>query len=328
MNQKALSSPGVLYKKRTVINTMVDTLIQYLVNGVTFGFLYALIAIEYTLVFNACRLLNFSHIQIIAYGAFVFAGTFVIRLGWPLWLGYPAAMAVLGVFGALISIVIFNPLRNVPRTYAIIATMMLSNVMLESTNFIWGPIPFTLLGFLSGITHISTAAIATANVFIIGVAVVVVVLLLLFMNKTKLGKAMRCVAENRDAAEYMGINVKQNMMLTTAMSCMICCIIGIMIIPLFQVRNTMAAGIGMKGFVAGIVGSFGSVPGAILGGILVGLLENFALLIVPSVYKDITSFVLVLVVLMFKPNGLLSRNPNKGLKMKAKKTTKVVETSD
>ena len=288
-----------------------ETLIQILVSGISFGFLYALIAIEYTLIWNSCRLLNFSHIQLIMYGAFIFAGTFVLKLGASYWLGATAALLMMALFGAIIAVTIFIPLRNFSRTYAIIATMMFGNVLIESTNFVWGPIPFTLKGFLSGNVKIFSATVARANIIIIVVALVVVVLLLLFMNKTKLGKAMRCVAENRDAAAYMGINVRANMMFTIALSCVICCVIGILLIPLYTVRSTMAAVVGLKGFAAGIVGSFGSVPGAILGGILVGLLENFALLVVPSVYKDIVAFALVLVVLMYKPNGLFGKNMEK-----------------
>ena len=250
--------------------------------------------------------MNFAHTQLIIYGAYIFGGTFVRNLGWPHWASWIATILCMGAIGIVIANLILIPLSKLSRLFSIMATMMLGMVLVEAANSLWGPMPFTLLGYLKGKIEIFGASTALANIYIMGAALIVIVLLLLFMRKTKQGKAMRCVAENRETAAYMGINVRKNMTLTVTISCVICGIIGMLIIPLYQISNTMGGNMGLKGFAAGIIGGFGSVPGAILGGIIIGLLENLAVLFVPAVYKDITAFVLVLVVLMIKPTGLFA----------------------
>jgi len=299
-----------------------QTIIQLVVSGFAMGFIYALVAIEYTLIFNSSRLLNFAHVSIIMLGAYFFAFTFVQKWGLPYWLAAILAVIAMAIVGIFISNAIFIPLRKISRLYAMIATMMFSLVIIQLVNILFTPIPFQLRGFLTGTVKIFGATTTKANIWIICAAAVVVVLLLLFMNKTKIGKAMRCVAENRDTAEYMGINVTANMSITVALSCIICTVIGILIIPLYTVRTNMVGTIGLKGFAASIVGSFGSVPGAIIGGILVGLLENFAVMAMPTVYKDITAFALVLVVLMIKPTGLLGGSTARRLERIARREQK------
>jgi len=255
-------------------------------------------------------------------GAYFFAYTFVTVSGLPFWISAILAIIVMAIVGVFVSIAIFVPLGKIIRLYAMIATMMFSFVIVELVNILFTPIPFRLNSFLGGTTKVFGAIITNAHIWIIVAAAIVVVLLLLFMNKTKTGKAMRCVAENRETAEYMGINVVANMSITAAISTVICAVIGILIIPLYTVRTTMVGTIGLKGFAATIVGSFGSVPGAILGGILVGLLENFAVMAMPAVYKDVTAFVFVLMVLMIKPNGLLGGSMDRRLERIARKEKK------
>ena len=118
---------------------------------------------------------------------------------------------------------------------------------------------------------------------------------------------MRCVSQNKKAAELMGINVKRNIMLTVAISAIICTIIEFMIIPLFSVSLSMSTTIGLKGFAAGVVGGFGYLPGCIVGGIVVGLIESISVLVVPSVYKDAVAYLVLIVFLLIKPSGLLGK---------------------
>ena len=296
-----------------------DMIIQLIVSGVAMGFIYALIAIEYTLIFNSSRLLNFAHTSIITLGAYFFAYSFVRQSGLTFWLSAVFAGIVMMGVGFFISGAIFAPLRKIPSTFAMFATMMFGLIIIEIINILFDPRPFQLKGFLNGTTRIFGAVISKANVWIICVAAIVVTLLLLFMHKTKTGKAMRCVAENRDTAEYMGINAAVNVGITVALSCLICTVIGILIIPLYSVKPWMVGTLGLKGFAASIVGSFGSVPGAIVGGIIVGLLENFAVMVLPAVYKDVTAFALVLVMLMIKPNGIFGGFTEKRLVRLAQK---------
>jgi branched-chain amino acid transport system permease protein len=130
-------------------------------------------------------------------------------------------------------------------------------------------------------------------------------LLQLFFKTTKMGKAMRCVQQNKTAATLMGINVTSNINLTIAISAVICSAIGIMVIPLFTIDLTIANMIGLKGFASGVIGGFGYLPGAILGGIVIGIVENLSTLVIPTLYKDCVAFVLLIVFLLVKPSGLL-----------------------
>lgn len=118
---------------------------------------------------------------------------------------------------------------------------------------------------------------------------------------------MRCVAQNKKASSLMGINVSKNICITTGISAIICSIIGILIIPLFNISTTMAASIGLKGFSAGVVGGFGYLPGVIAGGLFIGVMENLAVAVLPAVYKDIVSFVLLILFLLVRPSGFLGK---------------------
>ena len=144
-------------------------------------------------------------------------------------------------------------------------------------------------------------------VYIIVIAIVVVAALEIFLQTTKTGKAMRCVQQNKKASELMGINVKQNIRITAAISSVICLIIGFMVIPLYTVSLSMASMIGLKGFAAGVVGGFGVLPGCIVGGIVVGLIESASVLVIPSVYKDAVAFLVLIIFLLIKPSGILGK---------------------
>ncbi len=283
-------------------------LVQLLVSGLAMGFIYALVGIEYTLVWNSTGLLNFSHDKLIMLGAYLFGGTFVLGMGFSNPLAIVLAFVIMGLIGVLIANGIFNPLRTMQSMiFAVMGTMILGRIIKEACRLIWGPAPFAISGWLSGNIRIGKISISNANIIICLVSLLVVIGLQLFLNFTKTGKAMRCVAQNKKAAALMGINVTQNICITTAVSAIICSIIGILIIPLFNVSTTMSNSIGLKGFSAGVIGGFGYLPGAIIGGIIIGIVENLAVMVLPAVYKDVVSFVLLILFLLVKPTGLLGK---------------------
>lgn len=143
---------------------------------------------------------------------------------------------------------------------------------------------------------------------IIGVALILLLIQWLFMTKTKIGKATLCVAQDKEAAALMGINVKKNIAITVAISSVICGVIGILVIPLLSVSHTMASVISLKGFAAGVVGGFGSYTGALVGGLLIGILENLYLAVGPSAYKDVVAFIVLILILMLKPAGIMIKS--------------------
>ena len=278
--------------------------LQLLATGAAMGFVYCLVAIEYSLIWNSCQLLNFAHTQLIMLGAYIFGGTFVLGLGASYLLGAAGALAVMAVVSLLLAALVFIPLKDVPRLYAIIATLMVGTIITESCNFLWGYFPLSLTGYLSGVVRIGNVVLARVYLYIVAVAIVVIVALTCFMKLTKTGKAMRCVAENKSMSAMVGINVRANMMVTITISCLICALGGILTVPLFSISTTMSTTIATKGFVAAVFGGFGSIPGAVVGGVLLGIIENLATIYVDAVYKDVISFFVLIIVILIKPSGI------------------------
>lgn len=287
---------------------MAQTILQLALSGLAMGFIYSLIGIEFTIIFNASGLVNFAHDKFVMLGAYFFAGTFVINLGINPIIAYVLTLIVMALFGVAVANGIFNPLRNMGTDiFAVMGTIMLAKILTEGVRLIWGPTPFTIPGFLSGTIQVGGLVIANANIYIIVVSLLLVGGLQWFFKASKMGKAMRCVNQNKEASALMGINVPMCISLTVALSSMICATIGIMIIPLFNVDGNMASMIGLKGFAAGVIGGFGYLPGCVVGGLFIGILENLSVLFIPAVYKDVVSFVLLIAFLLIKPSGILKK---------------------
>ena len=286
---------------------MFGILIQLIVSGIAMGFIYALVGIEYTLIWNASGVLNFSHDKMITTGAYIFGGTYILGLGMDFIPGILLSLITVALLGIVVARVIFIPLRNMTMIYNIMATVMLGKIIVEAIRLLWGPVPFSVPGFLIGTVKAGDVVISIANIAIIAAAAFCVLALQLFLYKTKPGKAMRCVAQNRKAAQLMGIDVRTVMTVTVMISMMICCLIGLLVSPLLNITTTMSNMIGLKGFAAGVIGGFGYLPGAILGGLCIGIVENIASMVLPSVYKDIVAFVLLVGFLLIRPAGITGK---------------------
>ena len=285
---------------------MLEMVLQLIISGTALGFVYALIGVEYTLIWQSAGLLNIAHSMLITGAAYVFGGTFVLALGLPIWLSIILTLVVMYIAGYVVSTLIFNPLRKFTSIiYSVVGTMILAKILTEVYRIIYGPAPFTIPGFLSGTVKIGNLVFAQTYVYIIAVAIISIIILQIFLSFTKTGKAMRCVAQNKNAASIMGINVSRSISTTTAISSVICGIIGILIIPLFQIGLSMAGTISLKGWAAGIVGGFGYIPGTILGGLFIGITEALVILVIPSSYKDIVAFIFLLAVLLIRPGGIM-----------------------
>ena len=261
---------------------MFGILIQLIVSGIAMGFIYALVGIEYTLIWNASGVLNFSHDKMITTGAYIFGGTYILGLGMDFIPGILLSLITVALLGIVVARVIFIPLRNMTMIYTIMATVMLGKIIVEAIRLLWGPVPFSVPGFLIGTVKVGDVVISIANIAIIAAAAFCVLALQLFLYKTKPGKAMRCVAQNRKAAQLMGIDVRTVMTVTVMISMMICCLIGLLVSPLLNITTTMSNMIGLKGFAAGVIGGFGYLPGAILGGLCIGIVENIASMVLPA----------------------------------------------
>lgn len=285
---------------------MLETILQLVISGIANGFLYCLVATEYTLIYNATDLLNFGHDKFILLGAYIMFFTFMSALGlstgWSIFL----ALVVMFALGILTSYGIFNPLRMMSsRLYAGIGTLVLGRIISEFARLVYGAVPKTVT-YLNGIVRVGSLIITKANLVIIAVSILLIVFLQVFFQKTKAGKAMRCVNQNKNAASLMGINVSWMIALITGISIVICGILGALMAPLVNVTLNMSGVYGTKGFAAGIIGGFGNLPGAIIGGLLVGIVENLSVLVLPAVYKDVVSYILMIAFLLWKPNGIIS----------------------
>ncbi len=283
-----------------------NVIIQLIVSGLALGFVYALVSIEYTIIYNSTGLLNFSHDKFIMIGAYVFAGQFIVSMGVEPWLAVIATILTMFIFGIVVAKGIFNPLRNMTSPiFAVMGTVFLGRILTELARLIWGATPFTVPGFLKGTFQIGEIVVTRVSLIIIVASILILAALQFLLKKTKIGKAMRCVQQNKTAAALMGINVSTNINLTIAISAIICAAIGIMVIPLFTIDLTIASMIGLKGFAAGVIGGFGYLPGAIVGGISIGILENLSTLIIPTLYKDCIAYGLLIIILLIRPSGLL-----------------------
>ena len=284
---------------------MGQIVLQLILAGLAMGFIYALVSIEYTIIWNASGLLNFSHERFILLGAYIFGAQFIVNMNFNSAAAVIAALVCAFLIGMAASYLLMRPFQYLPLVFSVTGTMMLGRIITESVRIIWGNNPIPLANWLQGVFRIGTLVISRTYVAIILTAICLVVALQLFLNRTKLGTAMRCLSQNRNAARLMGIDVDFLAAVTMGVSTMVCAVIGILIIPLFQIRGDMTGMIGLKGFAAGVFGGFGYLPGGILEGVLIGILESLSTLVIPGIYKDIVSFVIMIVFLLIRPSGIL-----------------------
>lgn len=290
-----------------------DSIIQLIISGVAMGFVYCLVGIETTLIWKATGILNFAHDKFITLGAFFFGGTMVRFFGANFLVSAICATIFMAIFGVVFSKIVINPLRNMPnRIFAMAGCIFLGFIIREALRLIYGPANFNVEGFFSGRLFIGNSVLPIVYVLIICVSVTLLVLQFLFFNFTKMGKAIRCVAEDKECAAIMGIDVQKNISISVAISTVICGWIGIMVIPVFTIGLNMANTIGMKGYCAGVIGGFGTYGGAIVGGLLLGVIENLYLKIGPAIYKDMVAFLLMAIFMVIKPTGLLGKGPQRG----------------
>jgi branched-chain amino acid transport system permease protein len=295
--------------------------LQLVVDGVTTGSVYALIALGYSMVYGVLKLLNFAHGDLYMVGAFI--GFFVLQgFGGPTALAAPAAVVVLAMFavsavgtgalGVAIERFAYRPLRDSPRIAPLITALGISFFLQNAVLLLFGSetrlystssfIPF------STAVHIGGVNISLVRILVIVLAAALMLGLRQLVGRTRLGKAMRAVAFDREAAEMMGINVDRTISATFFIGSALAGVAGVMAGLVFnQVFGLMGFIAGLKAFTAAVVGGIGNVPGAMLGGLLIGLAESFATGYISSTYQNLIVFGLLIAVLLLRPNGLLGR---------------------
>jgi branched-chain amino acid transport system permease protein len=285
--------------------TFASQLLQYLITGITVGSIYALVAIGFNIIYNVTEIINFAQGEFVMLGGLIMV-SLQIAAGIPVLLAFPLSIVVVTLVGMLLDRLAIRPIRKPSVLTLIIATIAASILIKGTAMFIWGKDPLDLPAF-SGRNpiHFLGAVIQPQYFWVIGFLVVVVILLTLFFDKTIIGKAMSACADNPNAASLVGINVKRMVLLAFSLSAGIGAVAGIVITPISLMEYDRGAMLAVKAFGAVILGGLGSFPGAILGGLIIGLIESFGAGLVSSGYKDAFALIVLLGVLFFKPSGIL-----------------------
>ena len=294
---------------------------QTLVNGLTLGSVYALIALGYSMVYGILRLLNFAHGDIYMIGAYIGYGVLLLTFSNEQAL-LPTAliiviMLIVAMVGAgIVSVAVerfaYRPLRYAPRIAPLISALGVSFILQNMVQITVSPRP---LSYGSGTLIPTTATldlgnlkIHAARLLVIGAALVLMLALTWFVRSTRLGRAMRAVSMDLDAAAMMGVNVNQVIVATFFIGAALAGGAGVLVgVVFFSIRHTMGFQAGLKGFTAAVLGGIGSMPGAALGGILLGLIEAFASVYISATFVDAIVFLLLVLILLIRPSGLLGR---------------------
>jgi len=277
--------------------------------GVSLGSIYAIIALGYTMVYGIAKMLNFAHGDVIMVGAFVcfFAtGSF----GLPPLLGVLLAMAVCTVLGIVIERLAYKPLRQAPALAVLITAIGVSYLLQNGAQILWGAATKTFTPVVSGNLTLVPGQLNISYVALlsVGCCLVIMAALTFFTGKTKMGKAMRACSENKDAAQLMGINVDTTISMTFAIGSALAAVAGVLMCSAYPVLSPTTGSLpGIRAFTAAVFGGIGSIPGAFLGGILLGIIETFAKAYISTDLSDAIVFAVLIVILLVKPAGLLGK---------------------
>ena len=283
--------------------------LDHLINGLSLGSIYAIIALGYTMVYGIAKMLNFAHGDVIMIGAYIaFCG--LQYWGIPPVLAILLAMVFCTVLGVTIEGFAYRPLRQATSLAVLITAIGMSYLLQNIALMIWGANPKSFpTTFINGSNfRLGQLNISSATLFTIAANVIIMVTLTLFTSRTKLGKAMRCVSEDRGAAELMGINVNRTISLTFAIGSALAAIAGVLLCSSYPIlQPTTGSMPGIKAFTAAVFGGIGSIPGAMLGGILLGVIEIFGKASISTELGDAIVFAVLIIVLLVKPAGLLGK---------------------
>ncbi|MBO5366740.1 MAG: branched-chain amino acid ABC transporter permease [Peptococcaceae bacterium] len=280
-----------------------------LISGISLGSIYAIIALGYTMVYGIAKMLNFAHGDVIMVGAYIcFFAT--ARYGLNPLLGVLLSMVVCTVLGIVIERLAYKPLRQAPALAVLITAIGMSYFLQNAAQLLWTSSPKVFPSVVKGSVKLFDGALSVSFVTIVTilVCVIIMVALVLFVNKTRIGKSMRAVSEDKGAAQLMGINVNSTISLTFAIGSALAAIAGVLLCSAYPTLvPTTGAMPGIKAFTAAVFGGIGSTPGALIGGILLGIIEIFAKAYISTQLSDAIVFAVLIVVLLVKPTGLLGK---------------------
>lgn len=286
--------------------------IQSLINGLNQGAIYALIALGYTMVYGIIRMINFAHGDFIMVGAYTLFYTVPLMVdhGMPAWLAVIFAIIVCVIVGVAVEVIAYRPVRGAGSLSALITALAMSLFLENSAMVLFGSNPKSVTKiFELGSVEFLGAKLQVKYLLTIGIGLLMMVALTLFVKKTKLGKAMRAVPQDKQAATLMGINVNRIITITFAIGSGLAAVAALMYCSTYPRCTTdMGSMMGIKAFIAAVLGGIGIIPGAMLGGIIVGLVEIFVKVYVSASWYEAITYSLLIIVLLVKPSGILGKN--------------------
>ena len=286
------------------------TLVSNLINGISLGSVYAIIALGYTMVYGIAKMLNFAHGDVIMVGAYMCFCSMTYLSSPPI-VSILIAMVVCTLLGVIVEVLAYRPLRKASSLAVLITAIGVSYLLQNAALLIWGSapktfssvVPFGSVSLFNGDLIITGESIVT-----VAACVVIMICLTVFTKKSRMGKAMRAVSEDKDAAQLMGINVNKTIAITFAIGSALAAIAGVLLCSAYPALTPTTGSMpGIKAFTAAVFGGIGSIPGAMIGGVLLGVIEIFSKSYISSELADAIVFGVLIVVLLVKPTGLLGK---------------------
>jgi branched-chain amino acid transport system permease protein len=283
-----------------------ELFLQQVFNGIMLGSTYAIVALGLTMVFGILHVPNFAHGHMYMLGAYVCF--FLITIfGFSYWPAVAVAAIVLALAGVVLEFLVYKPLRNAPGLNPFIAALGALIVLENTVVVLWGPEGHRIPNPYPGIIDAFGITMSTQRLLVIGVAFTLIVLLQLFIKKTTLGSTIEAVAQNKEGATLVGINVNRVSAMTFAIATGLAAIAACLVAPIFMISPSMGTLVGTKAFVIVILGGLGSIPGAIAGGLILGLIEAIGGGYFSAAYKDVFGFGALVLILAIRPTGLFGK---------------------
>jgi branched-chain amino acid transport system permease protein len=299
-------TPGNLHSGREWLEESRMLFVQQLINGVALGSIYALVALGLSLIWATARLLDFAYGEIFMIAGLV-AWTLTVAGGLPIIPSMMIAVLVAAVVGFLVQRGVYMRLANKDHVIVLLATIGMSMVLRDGATKVWGTDTFVFPSPFQGVWVIGDVVIRTHFLFIIGGAAILILVFNFVLKRSRVGLAMRALAENRDVAAMMGVSVLALLAIAFAISYLMGAAAGVLIAPIHYIAATGGTGMMIKGITAAVLGGFGSLTGALLGGLLIGIVEAMSAGFISSTFKDVVVFGIFVAVLYFMPQGLLGK---------------------
>jgi branched-chain amino acid transport system permease protein len=280
-----------------------DTILQLALNGLAVGCIYGLVALGFVLIYKATELVNFAQGDLLMLGAFI-CYMFVVWYGVGYWAAFALAVGIVALFGAVLDATLLRRVIGQPQFAVVMLTIGLGAMFRSFASMAWGSEIYTLpTPFSARTTRLGAVSVSHEYVAIIVGTVVLCALLYAFFTYSRVGVAMQAASQNQLAAYYMGIPVKRMFSLIWAISAGVAAIAGVLLAPVSLIDINLGF-IGLKAFAAAVLGGFGSIPGALVGGVTIGLIELFSGVYLPQGFKDVAAYIVLLLVLAVRPQGM------------------------